>query len=254
MGGLAECFFFFLMPLLQLWHRIGHRQSLPRPALGKRDPWGLEWSDGNEWLSQAQSLPGKPHVLSVAGCGRINGPLQGSNGSIIPFASLGSAAWEVSRALGDAINEALLWGSVIGEGPFYRHQGCPASLRESQKPGTGHGKQIHIVYISVISVFGGLKEMILNLFLGHRPHWEFKNCTYVCSLICRLGFFFFCQAWGGCYDSLSLFMAPLENSWTDTGPSPSGWFLFVLLMYLFSNLLNKYLLSTYYVPWRLSLL
>ena len=51
-----------------------------------------------------------------------------------------------------------------GEGPFCRHQGCPESLTILKSQELGHGKQIHIVYVSVISVFGGLKEMIINLF------------------------------------------------------------------------------------------
>ena len=53
---------------------------------------------------------------------------------------------------------------MTGEGPFCRHQGCLASLSVLKSQELGHGKQIPIVYISVISVFGGLKEMILNLF------------------------------------------------------------------------------------------
>ena len=47
---------------------------------------------------------------------------------------------------------------------MYRHQGYPESptILRSQK--LGHGKQINIVYVSFISIFKGLKEMILNLF------------------------------------------------------------------------------------------
>ena len=49
-------------------------------------------------------------------------------------------------------------------GLLYRHQGYPESptILRSQK--LGHGKQINIVYVSFISIFKGLKEMILNLF------------------------------------------------------------------------------------------
>ena len=39
--------------------------------------------------------------------------------------------------------------------------GCPESLTNLKSQELGHGKQIHIVYVSVISVFGGLN---LNLF------------------------------------------------------------------------------------------
>lgn len=97
---------------------------------------------------------------------------------------------------------------MTGEGPFYRHQGCPASLRVLKSQELGHGKQIHIVYISVISVFGGLKEMILNLFWVIDRTENLKTARMYVASFAGWVFFFFCQAWGGCYR----FSEPIHGS------------------------------------------
>lgn len=49
----------------------------------------------------------------------------------------------------------------LSDGGRVPSTGCPESLTNLKSQELGHGKQIHIVYVSVISVFGGLN---LNLF------------------------------------------------------------------------------------------